>query len=64
MEKLNFKVSSFECGNCGCGCVGVAMGSDAVHVTNTTTPGPIAQFSRAEWSAFIAGVKNGEFDLV
>lgn len=62
MEKHDFIKSSF-CGSCGCGCVGVAIEGESVHVTNTTAPGPVASFTHAEWAAFVAGVKNGEFDL-
>ena len=25
--------------------------------------GPVQRFTRAEWRAFVAGVRNGEFDL-
>jgi hypothetical protein len=25
--------------------------------------GPVQRFTRAEWHAFVAGVRNGEFDL-
>jgi hypothetical protein len=58
----DFKKSSF-CG-CGCGnCVGVAIEADAVYVTNTTAPGPVAKFTHDEWKLFVAGVKNSEFDL-
>ena len=45
-------------------CVGVARDGDDVLVADTK-PGPSAplRFTRAEWAAFVAGVKNGEFDL-
>lgn len=63
MDHKDFKTSSI-CGTCGCGCVGVAIKDDAVFVTNTTTStSPITQFTHEEWKAFVAGVKNGEFDL-
>lgn len=58
-----YKISSL-CGGCGCGCVGVAMEDGAIYVTNTTTAdSPVTRFTPEEWKAFIAGVKNGEFDL-
>jgi predicted secreted Zn-dependent protease len=59
-----FKISSF-CGKCNnCDCVGVALSDGKIHVTNTTTSNsPTATFTKEEWTAFIAGVKNGEFDI-
>lgn len=62
MDKHDFVKSSF-CANCE-NCVGVAIEGDAVFVTNTTTPGTVTKFTHAEWAAFVAGVKQGEFDLV
>lgn len=45
-------------------CVEVARTeSGDVHVKNTQVPGIIAKFNTDEWSVFIAGVKNGEFDI-
>lgn len=61
MEKHDFVKSSF-CSSCE-NCVGVAIEQDAVYVTNTTAPGMITKFSHDEWSAFVAGVKKGEFDI-
>lgn len=61
MDKHDFVKSSF-CANCA-NCVGVAIEQDAVYVTNTAHPGSVAKFSHDEWSVFVAGVKNGEFDL-
>ena len=58
----DFKKSTF-CGNCCCGCVGVAIEADAVYVTNTTAPGPVTKFSHDEWKIFVAGVKHGDFDV-
>ena len=34
----------------------------AVHDTKQNGTGPILQFTRPEWEAFIGGVKDGEFD--
>jgi hypothetical protein len=43
-------------------CVEVAFLHDAVLVRRSREPaGPTLQFSRAEWAAFVAGVRNGEF---
>lgn len=43
-------------------CVGVAIGADEVRVVDTKTDGALS-FTAAEWAAFVAGVKAGEFDL-
>jgi hypothetical protein len=44
-------------------CVEVAFVDDRVLVRNSQVPdGPTATFSRAEWSDFIAAVKDAEFD--
>lgn len=61
MNEHDFRKSSF-CANCA-NCVGVSIEADAVYVTNTTTPGVVTTFTHAEWQAFVAGVKQGEFDV-
>lgn len=62
-QEPTFKISS-ACPNCSCGCVGVALSEGKILVTNTTTSNsPTATFTKEEWTAFIAGVKNGEFDI-
>ena len=40
------------------------MKIDAAEVVmrNSKVPGKEVIFTRAEWQAFVAGVKNGEFD--
>ena len=45
-------------------CVEVAhLGGGAVQVRDSKDPaGPVHQFDGDEWAAFVAGVKNGEFD--
>jgi hypothetical protein len=44
-------------------CVEIAFAGDRVLVRNSQVPdGPTATFSRAEWSDFIAGVKDDEFN--
>jgi hypothetical protein len=46
------------------GCVGVTITSRDVQVVDTKTPlGPTLRFTPTEWKAFLAGVRNGEFDL-
>lgn len=44
-------------------CVEVAILDDAVAVRDTKDrSGPVLVFTPAEWSAFVAGAKDGEFD--
>ena len=46
------------------GCVGVAIERDEVRVVDTKSADATAlRFTAAEWAAFVAGVKAGEFDL-
>jgi hypothetical protein len=46
-------------------CVEVADVPDGMLVRDSKNPtGPVLEFNRLEWIAFIEGVKNGEFDLV
>ena len=46
-------------------CVQVARADTQVLVCDTKDPaGPILAFTRAEWQAFLAGAKAGEFDEV
>ena len=45
-------------------CVEVAIEADGVTVRNSTDPeGPTVHFTAAEWRAFLAGARAGEFDL-
>lgn len=45
-------------------CVGVAIDRGEVTVVDTKAgEGPTLRFTPAEWAAFVAGVKAGEFDL-
>ncbi|HEY2668875.1 MAG TPA: DUF397 domain-containing protein [Rugosimonospora sp.] len=45
-------------------CVEVAILGDAVAVRDTKDrSGPVLVFTPAEWDAFVAGAKDGEFDL-
>jgi hypothetical protein len=58
----DFQISSM-CSSCA-SCVGVSFTGGEILVTNTTTnDAPVAKFTQDEWKAFIAGVKNGEFDI-
>lgn len=45
------------------GCVEVALSADGIWVRDTKDrPGPVLRFTRAEWDAFLTGVRQGEFD--
>jgi hypothetical protein len=47
----------------GGACVGVARQGEFVLVGNTSDPEtPVSRFTSEEWSAFVAGVKLGDFD--
>jgi hypothetical protein len=46
------------------GCVEVALTADVIGVRDTKAQdGPVLRFTPEEWVAFVAGVRNGEFDL-
>jgi hypothetical protein len=46
------------------GCVEVGLGADGVAVRDSKDPtGPVLRFSAHEWEAFLAGARDGEFDL-
>lgn len=57
--EVSFAKSSFCESNT---CVEVERG-DTVQVRNSANPDVVVSFSREEWAAFVAGMKNGEFDL-
>lgn len=45
-------------------CVEMADLGDVVAVRDSKNPaGPVLIFTPAEWNAFLAGVRGGEFDL-
>lgn len=45
-------------------CVGVAIDHDEVRVVDTKNGDAAGlRFTPAEWAAFVAGVKAGEFDI-
>jgi hypothetical protein len=45
-------------------CVELGQDNDLILVRDTKDKGqgPILRFTRAEWDAFLAGAKDGEFD--
>ncbi|NMI01593.1 DUF397 domain-containing protein [Pseudonocardia acidicola] len=58
---IEFKVSSY-CSIGSCVEVGVLPGGGvAVRDSKNREQGPLV-FTSEEWAAFVAGVKNGEFD--
>lgn len=48
----------------GTGCVEVAINLDGAYVRDTKDAGegPVLHFTDEEWSAFVGGAKDGEFD--
>lgn len=45
-------------------CVEVAAAADSIFVRNSTDPeGPTLRFTKAEWVAFVGGVRDGDFDF-
>lgn len=45
-------------------CVEVAFDGDHVLVRDSKDPdSPVLRFTRDEWTAFVAGVKDGDFDI-
>ena len=57
-----FKASASTNNN---GCVEVMITDAEVKVRDTKQEGcgPVHAYPHAEWAAFLAGVRNGEFDL-
>lgn len=62
IEALPWKTSTRTGANGNC--VEVALTDDAIYVRDTKDRSvPPFKYTRAEWAAFIGGVKDGEFDL-
>jgi Domain of unknown function (DUF397) len=65
VDDLRWRKASFS-GNGGGSCVEVGQTDDGALLVRDTKDhgrGPIHRFTQAEWRAFVAGVRNGEFDL-
>lgn len=46
-------------------CVELAPVDGTIAIRDSKDPsGPVLRFSRSEWSAFLRGAKNGEFDAL
>jgi hypothetical protein len=62
LATANWRKSSHSGDN---GCVEVANGDDLIAVRDSKDPtGPMLLFTPLEWRAFLAGVRDGEFDVV
>ena len=63
-SSVRWRKSSFSGGNGG-GCVEVADHDGLILVRDTKDGGngPVHRYTHSEWAAFVAGVRNGEFDL-
>jgi hypothetical protein len=50
--------------NCNGGnCIRVAPSADMIVIGDSKNPdGPLLSYSRAEWAAFVEGVRQGDFD--
>ena len=60
LATANWRKSSHSGSN---GCVEVAHGDDQIAVRDSKDPsGPMLLFTPVEWRAFLAGVRDGEFD--
>ena len=61
LTTTNWRKSSHSSSN---GCVEVAHGDDQIAVRDSKDPaGPMLLFTPLEWRAFVAGVRDGEFDV-
>ncbi len=59
----SWRKSSASGGNGG-DCVEVAFAGESVLIRHSRNPtGPVLSFTHSEWQAFLAGTRNGEFDL-
>jgi hypothetical protein len=58
---MNNYVKSSYCGTNAC--VEVAQAGNSVFIRDNEKPDKIIEFTLPEWAAFLAGVKNNEFDI-
>jgi hypothetical protein len=66
IDDFRWRKSSYS-GNGGASCVEVGQtrgGTILVRDTKDDGEGPVLTFTPAEWEAFTAGVRDGEFDLI
>jgi hypothetical protein len=62
-KSLTFRKSTLSTHGGNTRCVEVAFAEQGVYVRNSKSIEPVVKFTFDEWSAFIGGVKNSEFDL-
>lgn len=63
LSRARWRKSS-RCDNSGPNCVEVAFVAGAVALRDSKNPGgPALIFTPDEWTAFVGGVMDGEFDL-
>jgi hypothetical protein len=53
---------SSACPN-GAACAEILDDGEHIHVRNTKDPRVVVTYDHAEWAAFVAGVRLGEFDV-
>jgi Domain of unknown function (DUF397) len=63
-DDLRWRKSTFSGANGG-GCIEVADHNGMIMVRDTKNHGrgPVHRYTADQWRAFIAGVRNGQFDL-
>jgi predicted secreted Zn-dependent protease len=60
-QNMGWRKSSY-CGSNAC--VEVAQSADAILVRDSKDPAsPVLSFTKDEWTAFVAGVNAGEFEV-
>ena len=62
MGELNWRVAR----NCNGGaCIQVASRGEQIVIGDTKNPGgPVLTYTRSEWTAFVDGIRDGDFDSV
>jgi Domain of unknown function (DUF397) len=61
-QALTWKKSSFSFANGDCVEVASLPDGGVAVRDSKDTAGPVLQFTASEWTAFVAGARNGEFD--
>jgi Domain of unknown function (DUF397) len=59
----HWRKSSYSSGNGNCVEVADSQGTIGVRDSKQHGAGPVLEFTRAEWQAFVSAIKDGEFDL-
>ncbi|MEW1832420.1 DUF397 domain-containing protein [Streptomyces sp. NPDC088196] len=63
MSKFEFRTAAACGGPCTEGCVEVATNIPGLVAIRDTKTESVMQFTPKEWEDFLAGAKDGEFDL-